>query len=277
MSPPLTEISKDDLLAELARRKTLEDEAAYESEEEDDDEAGPPPAAYKPSDFPERVVIVGSGPAGLSAAVYAGRAGLRPVVVAPPLGGQLQGKGVEVENYPGLFNVTGPDVVALMRAQAVEFGATFEGSTVTAVDSTQRPIKVTLDTGSHIMTHTVIVATGADSVWLDVPGEYEHRGAGVSSCATCDGHLFRGMDVVVVGGGDSAMEDALVLSRTSENVVVVVRRGELRASKVLADRAMEKVRVVELNWRSLCGIGNLTANSFAGKHQVYLEPYSGGD
>jgi thioredoxin reductase len=131
------------------------------------------------------------------------------------MGGQLQGKGVDVENYPGLFNVTGPAVVSLMRNQAVEFGAVFEAETVIGIDASSRPLKVKTNS-STIETHAVIVATGAESNWLNVKGEYEMRGGGVSSCATCDGHMYRGKHVIVVGGGDTAMEDALVLARTSE-------------------------------------------------------------
>ncbi|GMH87037.1 hypothetical protein TrST_g1512 [Triparma strigata] len=249
-SSPLTlsSIPKEDLLAELEKRNLAEAEARDEAEEDDDTDT-PPSSTYTPSSFPERVVIIGSGPAGLSAAVYAARAGLKPVVVAPPMGGQLQGKGVDVENYPGLFNVTGPEVVSKMREQAMMFGTVFEGDVVTKIETDERPFKVELKEGKRIETHAVIVATGADSVWLGVEGEYEHRGAGVSSCATCDGHLFRDQTVVVVGGGDSAMEDALVLSRTSKEVVVVVRRDVLRASKVLADRVQEKSNI-KIVWNS---------------------------
>ena len=132
------------------------------------------------------MTIIGGGPAGLSAAIYAARAGLRPVVVAPPMGGQLQGKGVDVENYPGLFNVTGPAVVAMMRTQAVEFGAVFKAETVVGINIDKRPFRVRTNS-STIDTHAIIVATGAESNWLDVPGEYKLRGGGVSSCATCDG------------------------------------------------------------------------------------------
>jgi thioredoxin reductase len=131
------------------------------------------------------------------------------------MGGQLQGKGVDVENYPGLFNVTGPAVISLMRQQAIEFGTMFEAEMVIGVDANSRPMKV-ITNSSTIETHAIIVATGAESNWLNVKGEWEMRGGGVSSCATCDGHMYRGKHVIVVGGGDTAMEDALVLARTSE-------------------------------------------------------------
>lgn len=140
-------------------------------------------------------------------------------VVAPPGGGQLVGKGVEVENYPGLHNVTGPEVVAAMRAQAAQYGAVFECETVTSIDANQRPFKVHTNS-SEITTHAIIVATGAESNWLNIPGEYEMRGGGVSSCAICDGAAYYGKDVVVVGGGDTAMEEGMFFSFPSSLVYV---------------------------------------------------------
>ncbi len=217
--PNLHLATKEQLLAEIEKRLDAERDAQLEEEGDDDDDDDDDYAEFEhswtPSPFPERVTIIGGGPAGLSAAIYASRAGLRPVVVAPPMGGQLQGKGVDVENYPGLFNVTGPAVVSLMRQQAIEFGTVFEAETVLSIDATARPFRVRTNT-SVIETHAIIVATGAESNWLNVPGEYDMRGGGVSSCATCDGHMYRGKHVLVVGGGDTAMEDALVLARTSE-------------------------------------------------------------
>jgi thioredoxin reductase (NADPH) len=173
----------------------------------------------------------GSGPAGLSAAIYAARAGLQPVVAAPAIGGQLQGKGVDVENFPGVNMSTGPNLVYAMQMQAASFGTVFEQDMVTSIDLSSRPFTIqTNDT--TIMAHALIVATGADSRWLGVPGEWEHRGGGVSSCATCDGFLYSDKNVVVIGGGDAAMEDALVLARTSASVTVLHRRDAFRASKV---------------------------------------------
>lgn len=233
--PNLHLASKEQLMAEIERRLEAEREEQVEKEEDDDAESE---HSWTPGNFPEKVVIVGGGPAGMSAAIYAARAGLDPVVIAPPMGGQLQGKGVDVENYPGLANMTGPGVIASMRSQAASFGAVFETDTVVGVNASGRPLKV-MTNSTTIETHSIIVATGAESKWLDIPGEYELRGGGVSSCATCDGAIFRGRDVVVVGGGDAAMEDALVLARTSGKVTLVHRRDTFRASKVLAQRVID--------------------------------------
>mmetsp|Transcript_11593 Transcript_11593/g.29770 ORF Transcript_11593/g.29770 Transcript_11593/m.29770 type:complete len:683 (-) Transcript_11593:194-2242(-) len=241
--PGLSTASIEELEKELAARREAEAEKKFE---EADDETEEDPASklkfYEGGDFPERVTIIGSGPAGLSAAIYASRAGLRPVVVAPPMGGQLQGKGVMVENYPAVTGSTGPAIVYDMMVQASEFGAVFEQSLVTAVDVSKRPFTVTTNTTS-IQTHTIILATGADSKWLGVTGEEQYRGGGVSTCATCDGFLYRDQEVVVIGGGDTAMEDALVLARTSSQVTVVHRRDSFRASHVLAQRVLENDKI----------------------------------
>jgi len=234
--PNLHKASKDELMAELEKRIEAEEDAR--AEEEEDDDSSEFAASWTPSSFPERVAIIGGGPAGMSAAIYAARAGLKPLVIAPPMGGQLQGKGVDVENYPGLHDVTGPAVVHAMRTQAVQFGALFESENVLKIDASTRPLKVYTNS-SVVETHAIIVATGAESNWLMIPGEYEMRGGGVSSCATCDGHIYRGKDVLVVGGGDTAMEEALVLARTSQSVTVIHRRDTFRASKVLAQRVIE--------------------------------------
>jgi len=167
---------------------------------------------------------------------------------------------VEVENYPGLFNQTGPAVIAAMRAQAAHFGAVFEDDTVYAVTvhrdpaheyagNPPEPIRIHTNATGLIETHALIVATGAEANWLGVKGEWELRGGGVSSCAVCDGFLYAGRDVIIVGGGDAAMEDALVLARTSRKVTVIHRRDQFRASKVLADRVLNHP-LITVVWNS---------------------------
>jgi len=195
-----------------------------------------------------KLAVVGGGPAGVTAAIYAARAGLKPLVVAPAMGGQLMSKGVNVENYPGIFEASGGDIVKLMKRQAMRFSATFEEEAALEVDLSSRPFTITTNS-SVLYAHSLVIATGADSRWLGVPGEEELKGGGVSSCATCDGFLFSGKPVVVVGGGDTAMEDALVLARTSLSVVLIHRRDTFRASKVLAQAVLSnnKIRVM---WNS---------------------------
>uniref|UniRef100_A0A6V2AN00 Thioredoxin domain-containing protein n=1 Tax=Ditylum brightwellii TaxID=49249 RepID=A0A6V2AN00_9STRA len=244
--PNLNLATIEDLKAELEKR--IDEALEAQVEEEEDDDAEFEHSWSGPGDFPERVTIIGGGPAGISAAIYAARAGLTPVVVAPPLGGQLQGKGVDVENYPGMHNVTGPAVISSMREQAASFGAVFEMENVVSVDASSRPFKVQTES-NVIETHTIIVATGAESNWLNVTGEYEMRGGGVSSCATCDGAAFYQKDVLVIGGGDAAMEDALVLARTSKSVTVIHRRDTFRASKILAQRIIEHPSI-SIKWNT---------------------------
>lgn len=240
----------EELQAELLKRQDDDD---YE-EEDDELEL----TLYTQADtVPERVVIIGAGPAGLAAAVYAARAGLAPVIIAPPMGGQLMGKGVNVENYPGIMGDTGPGIVILMMKQAAEVGCSFIQDSVTSVDLSKQPFSVTAG-DLTVQTHSVIIATGANSRWLGVEGENGFRGGGVSTCATCDGFLFRDQPVVVIGGGDTAMEDALVLARTSSHVTVVHRRDTFRASKILAERVMMH-EGISIMWNS-------SVESFHGTH-----------
>jgi len=179
---------------------------------------------------PVKVAVLGGGPAGVTAAIYAARAGLKPLVIAPALGGQLMSKGVNVENYPGLDGESGGEIIRLMKRQALKFSTTFADDWVTSVDLSVRPFVINTN-GSALTAHSLVLATGADSRWLGVAGEEDFKGGGISSCATCDGFLFTGKPVVVVGGGDTAMEEALVLARTSSHVTLLHRRGEFRASK----------------------------------------------
>lgn len=190
-----------------------------------------------------KVLVIGSGPAGLSAALYAARAELQPVVLTgTELGGQA-GLTHIIENYPGFPDgVGGPELGELFQKQAERFGAKVEFDTANAVDLSQRPFRVTTDNGQYLA-DALIIGTGARPNHLEIPGEYELTGRGVSYCATCDGWFFKDKRVVVVGGGDSALEEGLFLTRFATSVTIVHRRDTLRAGKVLQNRAFNNPRV----------------------------------
>jgi thioredoxin reductase (NADPH) len=200
-------------------------------------------------------IIIGSGPAGLTAAIYTARASLEPLVIegepsssSDQPGGQLM-LTTEVENFPGFpEGIMGPELMMNFRSQAERFGAEFITEKVTKVDFSSRPFKVWIR-DTEYSANSIIVATGAQSLMLDLPKETELIGHGVSTCATCDGFFFRGQEIVVVGGGDSAVEEATFLTKFASKVHLIVRRDALRASRIMQDRAISNEKI-EIHWNS---------------------------
>ncbi|AOG03133.1 thioredoxin-disulfide reductase [Bosea sp. RAC05] len=191
-----------------------------------------------------KVLIIGSGPAGYSAAIYAARANLAPILVTGlQPGGQLTITS-EVENYPGFAHaVQGPDLMEQMRQQAQNVGSTLVSDIIVSVDLSCRPVRAVGDSGDEYLADTVIIATGAQARWLGLPSELEFSGSGVSSCAVCDGFFYRGKEVVVVGGGNTAVEEALYLSNLASKVTLVHRRNFVRAEAVLRDRLLANPKI----------------------------------
>ena len=211
---------------------------------------------------PKKVIIIGSGPAGYTAAIYASRANLEPVMfLGDQPGGQLMITS-DVENWPGEADgVLGPELMEKLKKQAGRFGTEFIEDTIVSVDFSTNPKKVTDGHGNVHEAETIIISTGASAKWLGIPGEKEFQGRGVSACATCDGFFFRGKKVVIVGGGDSAMEEATFLTRFANEVVVLVRTDKMRAAKIMQDRAMQNPKITFMHWSEaveIVGDGKVT-------------------
>jgi thioredoxin reductase (NADPH) len=198
-----------------------------------------------------RVLIIGSGPAGYTAGVYAARAMLEPILVQGiEPGGQLTTT-TEVENWPGDTEVQGPDLMVRMEAHAKAMGCNVIGDIITNLDVSTRPFKATGDSGTTYTADAVILATGARAKWLGLPSEDKFKGFGVSACATCDGFFYRGQEIVVVGGGNTAVEEALFLTNFASKVTLIHRRDELRAEKILQDRLFKNPKIEPLWFHTL--------------------------
>ena len=198
-----------------------------------------------------KVLIIGSGPAGYTAGVYAARAMLQPLLVQGiEPGGQLTTT-TEVENWPGDTQVQGPDLMVRMEAHAKEMGCEIVGDIITSLDLSQRPFTAKGDSGASYTADAVILATGARARWLGLPSEEKFKGFGVSACATCDGFFYRGQEIVVIGGGNTAVEEALFLTNFASKVTLIHRRDELRAEKILQDRLFKHPKIETLWFHTL--------------------------
>ena len=209
-----------------------------------------------------KLIILGSGPAGLTAAIYAARAILQPVVVSGrEAGGQLMITS-DVENYPGFPDgIKGPEMMDLLKAQAARFGTEFFSGDVMDVDLSQRPFKLTLENKDTLSCDSLIISTGASARWLGMDSEKEYSGRGVSACATCDGFFFRDQDVAVVGGGDTALEEALYLANICKSVTLIHRRDEFRGSKIMQKRAVDHEKI-SIFWDTV--VDEVLGNPMAG-------------
>ena len=189
------------------------------------------------------VVIIGSGPAGYTAGLYSARAMLEPLMFAGYMsGGQLMLTS-DIENFPGYpEGIGGPEMMMELRSQAERFGLEVQDRNVESVDLSERPYKVTVE-GEEFLSHSIIISTGAESIWLDAPGEAEQKGRGISTCATCDGAFFKNEEVLVIGGGDSACEEATFLTRFASKVTLIHRRDVFKASNIMYDRAANNDKI----------------------------------
>ncbi|MDO9511118.1 MAG: thioredoxin-disulfide reductase [Bacteroidales bacterium] len=215
-----------------------------------------------------RCLIIGSGPAGYTAAIYAGRADLKPIVYeGMQPGGQLTIT-TEVDNFPGYpEGIKGPEMMEDLKKQAQRFDADVRWGNITEVDFSQKPFKALADDGKTIMADSVIIATGASARWLGLESEQEFMGAGVSACATCDGYFYRGKDVAIVGGGDTACEEATYLAKLARKVYLIHRRDELRASKAMQNKVFDTPNI-EVIWDS-------TTKEIVGEKQGFMKAVNG--